>query len=43
MKESALTDPQAEEKIAMLEQELARRTGGFTGIGNSTLDDSYFE
>jgi hypothetical protein len=43
LKESALTDPQAEEKIAMLEQELARRTGGFTGIGNSTLDDSYFE
>ncbi len=42
LKES-VGDPQAEEKIAMLEQELARRTGGFTGTGNSTLDDSYFE
>ena len=42
LKES-VGDPKAEEKIAMLEQELARRTGGFTGTGNSTLDDSYFE
>ena len=42
LKES-VGDPKAEEKIAMLEQELARRTGGFTGTGNSTLNDSYFE
>tara|TARA_R100000963_G_scaffold33886_1_gene26591 strand:+ start:194 stop:1714 length:1521 start_codon:yes stop_codon:yes gene_type:complete len=42
LKES-VGDPKAEEKIAMLEQELARRTGSFTGTGNSTLDDSYFE